>query len=104
MQLIVGGTRRKYTEEFKREAVALTYSPGKTIRKIADDLGINSSMLGRWRSEMKRLDNRAFPGHGIQKLTPLEQENLKLKRELAIITEERDILKKAVAIFSKQPR
>ncbi len=104
MQLIVGGTRRKYTEEFKREAVALTYSPGKTIRKIANDLGINISMLGSWRSEIKRLDNRAFLGHGIQKLTTSEEENLKLKRKLAVITEERDILKKAVAIFSKQPR
>ena len=96
--------RRKYTEEFKREAVALSYSPDKTIKDVADDLGINRTMLTRWRSELRELDDRAFPGHGLQKLTPAEEENLRLKRELAIVTEERDILKKAVAIFSKKPK
>ncbi len=52
----MAGTRRRYTEEFKREAVALTYSPGKTIKEEADDLGINRSMLTWWRSELKRLN------------------------------------------------
>ena len=91
---------RRYTEEFKKEAVALSYSPDKTVKEVADDLGINRTMLTRWRSELRRLDNRAFPGHGLQKLTPEEEENLRLKRELAIVTEGRDILKKAVGIFS----
>jgi len=94
----VGETRRRYTEEFKREAVALSYNPGKTVKEVADDLGINRNLLTRWRAELKRLDERAFPGHGVQRLTPEEEENLRLKRELAIVTEERDILKKAVAI------
>ncbi len=100
----MAGTRRRYTEEFKREAVALSYSPGKTIRGVADDLGISRGMLSRWRKELEQLDERAFPGHGVQRLTPEEEENLRLKRELAIVTEERDILKKAVAIFSKKPK
>lgn len=97
-------SRRKYTEEFKREAVALSHSADKTVKEVADDLGINYSMLTRWRSELKWLDDRAFPGHGLQKLTPEEEEKLWLKRELAIVTEERDILKKAVDIFSKKPK
>ena len=100
----MGEIRRKYTEEFKREAVALSYDPSKTIREVAADLGINRSMLTKWRSEVRRLEERAFPGHGVQRLTPQEEENLRLKRELAIVTEERDILKKAVAIFSKKPK
>ena len=96
--------RRRYTEEFKREAVALSYSPNKTVKEVANDLGINRTMLTRWRSELKRLDERAFPGSGLQRLTPEEEEKLRLKRELAIVTEERDILKKAMAIFSKKPK
>ena len=100
----MGRTRRKFSEEFKREAVALSYSSGKTIDEVADDLGIHRSVLVRWRGELKELGERAFPGHGVQKLTPLEEENLRLKRELAIVTEEREILKKAMSIFSKKPK
>jgi transposase len=100
----VGGTRRKFSEEFKREAVALSYSSGKSIEQVADDLGIHRSLLNRWRKEVNVSGQQAFPGHGVQKLTPLEEENIRLKRELAIVTEEREILKKAVTIFSKKPK
>lgn len=100
----MAGTRRKFSEEFKREAVALSYSSGKTIDEAANDLGISRSVLVRWRGEVKELGERAFPGHGVQKLAPLEEENRRLKRELAIVTEEREILKKAVTIFSKKPK
>jgi len=98
------GTRRKFSEEFKRESVALSYNSGKSIDEIADDLGIHRSILTRWRKEAKELGQRAFPGHGVQNLTPLEEEHIRLKRELAIVTEEREILKKAVTIFSKKPK
>lgn len=100
----MGEQRRYHSEEFKREAVELSYSSGKTIRELANDLGIHDSLLTRWRRELKTSGEKAFPGHGVQKLTPQEEENLRLKRELAIVTEERDILKKAVAIFSKKPK
>ena len=96
--------RRKYSEEFKRDAVALSYLSDKSIREIAADLGINRSLLVKWRKELNELGEQAFPGNGLRKLTPLEEENLRLKRELADVTEERDILKKAVHIFSKKPR
>jgi len=88
------GNRRSYSEEFKREAVNLSYSSGKTVNEVAHDLGIHRSVLNRWRSEVKKTGQQAFPGHGVQKLTSLDEENIRLKRELAIVTEEREILKK----------
>jgi transposase len=66
----VGETRRRFTEEFKREAVALSYSSGKTIREVAADLGIHRSLLNKCRADVRRLEERAFPGHGVQRLTP----------------------------------
>ena len=99
------GERRRYDEEFKRNAVELTYNSGKTVSQVARDLGIDITMLGRWRREQARYGDRAFPGVGKQRRgTDLEEENRRLKKELAIAQEERDILKKAMAIFSKTPK
>jgi transposase len=84
---------RKRSEEFKRDAVALTFKSDKGITEIAESLGINRSVLARWRREFDELGNNAFPGNGLRKLSPLEEENLRFKRELADVTEERDILK-----------
>ena len=96
--------RNKYSEEFKKDAVELSYHSDKTISEIADDLGVARSLLVRWRKEHSELGERAFPGNGLRKLTPLEEENLRLKKELADVKEERDILKKAVHIFSRKPK
>jgi len=96
--------RRKYSEDFKKDSVALSFKSGKSMTEIADDLGIHRSVLVRWRKEYDELGDNAFPGNGLRKLTPLEEENLRLKRELADVKEERDILKKAVHIFSKKPK
>ena len=96
--------RRKHSEAFKRDTVALTYKSDKSLAEIADDLGINRSVLARWRREHEDLGNNAFPGNGLRKLSPLEEENLRLKKELADVKEERDILKKAVHIFSRKPK
>jgi transposase len=97
--------RRRYTKEFKEQAVELTYSSGKQVKEVAEDLGINASMLGRWRREMKENSYGCFPGAGnVQHASSEAAEIARLKKELAIVTEERDILKKAVAIFSRQPK
>lgn len=97
----MGKPRRQYSEEFKREAVELTYSSGKQVKQVAADLGISKNVLTRWRAEAKRLGDRAFPGKGREPLgTPEEEEIQRLKRELANVREERDILKKAMAIFA----
>ena len=96
--------KRKYSKEFKLEAVALTNNTDKSMREIALDLGINESMLRHWRVKFQDTGEAAFPGHGKQNLTPDEAEIKRLNKELEIAKEERDILKKAVAIFSKKPK
>ncbi len=98
----MGEARRHYDEEFKRNAVDLSYKSGKTVDQVANDLGITRNMLFRWRKERSEYSDRAFPGIGKQRRgTDLEEENRRLKKELANAQEERDILKKDMAIFSK---
>ena len=96
------GERRTYTEEFKRDAVELSFNSDKTVKEIADDLGIIYGSLTRWRREYKNKGEHAFPGNGNQKLTPEEQKIKDLEDELRETKLERDILKKAVGIFSKK--
>ena len=94
--------RKTYTREFKIEAVRLLESSGKSGREIEDDLGIGRGQIYRWRKELSGEDGkvRAFPGTG----NPRDEELARLKRENAILREERDILRKAVAIFSRPKR
>lgn len=93
--------RKQYSEEFKVQTVQLVLSSDKKVSEIASDLGINSNMLNRWCREYKAR-NGSFPGQGhCQPGTDLEEENRRLKEELLLAQMERDILKKAVAIFSK---
>ena len=93
--------RRQYTAEFKREAVQLSESSGKSIRQVAQELGVPTKLLYRWRSELLKCGADAFPGHGT--LPPSEQEVAALRRELERVRQERDILKKALSIFSQVP-
>jgi transposase len=98
------GKRRSYTEEFKKDAVELSFNSDKTIKEIAEDLGISYGNLTRWRREYKQKGNLAFPGNGNQKLTPEQQKIKELEDKFKETKLERDILKKAVAIFSKKPK
>lgn len=93
--------RRKYDRAFKIEAVQLTNESGRTIKSVAEDLGIHPVMLSRWRKEFLYDQENAFSGNG--NLTPQEAEIRRLQRKLKDVTEERDILKKAVAFFAKHP-
>jgi transposase len=96
------GERRVFTKEFKEQAVLLTQTSGKKVGEIAQDLGIQESTLWRWKKELRESGARSFPGQGNrQQGTDLEEEVRRLKEELLTVTMERDILKKAVAIFSK---
>jgi len=96
--------RRSYTEEFKKDAVELSFDSDKTIKEIAEDLGISYGNLTRWRREYKQKGDHAFPGNGKQKLTPEQQKIKELESKLKEANLERDILKKAVAIFTKKPK
>jgi transposase len=89
--------RRKYTEEFKREAVRLMETSGKPIAEIARDLGINDNNLYRWRSLYDRRDQPTANGSGVA----MEAELKRLQREVAVLRQERDILKKAMSIVSR---
>ena len=94
--------RRTYTEDFKREAVRLLASSGKSGHEIEDDLGIGRGQIYRWRKQLaqEKGSMRAFPGSGHAR----DEELAWLKRELAVVREEGDILRKAVAIFSRPKR
>ncbi len=95
--------RRQYSEEFKKEAVEYSLTSGKVVEEVARDLGISPHNLKRWRTQYRKHGERAFPGHGKENLTLQEAENRRLKKELADTQIERDILKKALAIFTKKP-
>lgn len=93
---------RSYEAEFKREAVRLADAGDLSDQQVERDLGIYQGAIGTWRKKLEADPEDAFPGKGSQK--PLEEEVRRLRRELEIAREERDILKKAVAIFSKTPK
>ena len=94
--------RKTYTREFKVETVRLLETSGKNGQEIEKDLGIGRGQIYRWRKQLAGEGGgiRAFPGTG----KPRDEELMRLKRELATVREERDILKKAVAIFSRPQR
>ena len=91
--------QKTYTVEFKREAVRLAQTSGKPIAQVARELGISDTSIHQWRKEPSRHGPEAFPGSGHQ--TAQEEEVRRLKRELEIVKQERDILKKALGIFSR---
>ncbi len=91
--------RRRYDRDFKEGAVRLVLEGGRSVRSVARDLGIHENMLHRWKQEYLQDTEHSFPGKGHMK--PHEEEILKMKRRIADLEEEREILKKALAIFSK---
>lgn len=94
--------RRKYDRQFKREAIRLVAEGGRKATEVARDLGIEVNLLYRWKQQCLDHGDGAFPGKG--KLKPQDEELHKVKRELEQVTEERDILKKALAVFSRASR
>lgn len=90
--------RRRYSQEFKREAVALTRQPGVSCRRVALEIGINPNLLTRWRRELEDAPAKAFKGSG----TPRDEELARLKRELARVKKERDFLREAATFFAKE--
>ena len=94
--------RKRYDREFKEDAVRLILDGGRTVRGVARDLGIHENMLHRWKQEYLLDKEHSFPGKGHMK--PHEEEIFKLKKKIADLEEDRAILKKALAIFSKRPK
>jgi transposase len=94
--------RRNFNAEFKREAVRLVLERGVTAAQAARDLDLHPNVLRKWVKDAKAHGTGAFPGRGKQR--PDDAEIARLRRELEKTKAERDILKKAIAFFAKDPR
>ena len=94
-------TRQVYTSEFKREAIALARTSGKPVAELERELGLSQGLLKYWVRQAKAEGEAAFPGQG--RLKPADAELRRLQREVEILRQERDLLKKVVAIFSHDP-
>jgi transposase len=89
--------RRTFTPQFKKDAVALVEG-GPSLNEVAHDLGIARSLLQRWRTQLRREPEVPVPGTG--RLAPQAEQIRQLHQRLRAVTEERDILKKALAYFA----
>ena len=94
--------RKQYSREFKLEAIELHRSSGKSAAQIERDLGLHEGQLHVWKRQFKTDGAEAFPGSG--NLKESEAEVRRLRREVELLRQERDILKKAIAIFSTHPK
>lgn len=94
---------RKYTEEFKLEALELLNSSGKTARQIERDLGITPGLLVKWRDRYQVISKEAEQAHlELSDMEAAKREIRRLQRRLAEVEEEREILKKTINIFSRK--
>jgi transposase len=95
-------TRKKYSKEFKLDAIALVIEQNYSQAEASRNLGINPNMLGRWIKEAENDDGQAFRGNG--KLTPEQEEIRQLKAQVKRLEMEREILKKATVFFAKETK
>jgi transposase len=93
---------RTYDRQFKEEAVRLVTEGGRSVTEVAHSLGIHENLLHTWKRKHKEDPAGSFPGKG--HLKPEEEELRRLQKENANLKEDREILKKALAIFSKLPK
>ncbi len=94
--------RLQFDRAFKVEAVRLVTAEGRPVAAVARDFGIGENLLHRWKQQFTDQQEQAFVGTG--NLTPEQAELRRLRRELTDVTEERDILKKAISVFSDRKR
>ena len=92
--------RKRYSAEFKREALRRANEEGVTDSLVAEELGFSARQLRRWRDEAKKHGDEAFPGQG----NAYDKEMMLLKRENAKLKQERDFLKEAAAYFAKESK
>ena len=92
--------RRKYDKEFKLQAIRLSEIKEKPIRELEKELGIGAGCISHWKAELDKEDKNAFPGNG----NPKDREIYELKKKIAELEMEREILKKAISIFSEKKK
>lgn len=91
--------RKSYDKEFKLSAVKMITERGMSLMQVSRDLGVNENSLHKWKKDYLSDQQNAFPGKG--RMKPEEEELRRVKKELARVTMERDILKKAIGYFAK---
>jgi len=96
------GKRKQYDREFKLEAVKLVVDQGRSVADVAASLGVSEGVLHAWKRKYVADGAHAFPGQG--RMKPDDEEVRELKRQLARVRQERDILKKAMAYFVNEKR
>ena len=94
------GVLRKFSAEYKREALAMLDASGVTVNQIAAELGMGANVLARWRREWRQHPQQAFVGNGRSR----DEELGHLRRELARVTKERDVLREAATCFASASR
>ena len=92
--------RRKYSAEYKREAVALANQPGVTRAQIGRELDINPNMITRWQRELSSNGSKAFLGQRVAR----DEEMASLKREVNRLRKERDFLREAATFFASDQK
>jgi len=97
--MVTERARKKYDRQFKIDAVSMVVNGERSVASVARDLGVDPTLLHRWKRELSSEKSEAFPGKG--RLGPQEEELRRLRRELAQAKEDREILKKALEFFSK---
>lgn len=90
--------RQVHTAQFKHDALNLWQTTDRSARQVEKELGLTAGILYKWKKQLERDGEEAFPGQG--RLKPSDERVRQLERELAIVKQERDILKKTVGIFS----
>ncbi len=91
---------KRYSAEFKREAILRASEEGNTDKAVCEELGISARQFLRWRDELQLLGDDAFPGQGRTR----DEEMASLKRELGQVKKERDFLKEAAAYFARESK
>jgi len=94
--------KKSYTPEFKKDAVRLVTEQGYKVTEAARNLGLNPSVLQRWKTELASAGPNAFPGKG--RLNPEQEELQRLRKENQRLKMEREILKKAAAFFANESK
>ena len=92
--------RKTYSRAFKLEAIRLAEQSGKTVTQISRELGLRNNQIYKWKQQLERHSQKAFPGKG----RDTDDETARLRRELAVAKEEIDILKKAATYFARNLR
>jgi len=96
--------RRNYNGDYKKEALSLSKESGRNMAEVEKSLGLPAGTVGRWKRQLESQGSLAFPGQGIEALSPEQKRIRELEKRLRDSQMEHEILKKAVAIFSKAPK